>query len=188
MSTSYVYFIANKRRGLIKIGTSEDPRKRLGALSNGGIDVLHLVAVIPGDERYESTLHDRFAAHNVAGEWFKHEGELASFLELLPSVNIDVEAPRFRQRVKPSLTAEQKAAIAKQHREWLTAVRNAVYALGVGNFAEVVGADRGDVIRALNENGRYFRHDWWLALQELTADAMSPACGVDLARKALETP
>lgn len=181
---TYVYFIANRRRGLIKIGTSEDPRTRLLSLSNGGIDSLHLVAVVPGDERYESALHERFEHLRVAGEWFRHQGDLEAFLSLLPSVDLEARPHRIRQRVKPSLSKEQKALITSQHADWLNEIRDAVYAIGISDFADAIGVDCGDVVRALNGNGRYFRFDWWLALRHLR----SMPLGTQLVEEALKTP
>lgn len=163
---TFVYFIANKRRGLVKIGTSDDPQKRLNALSNGGLDSLHLLAVVPGDERYESALHDRFLDLRVAGEWFRNEGELASLLSLLPSVDTNAAEPgtRRKARERTSISEQRKRELAADHDEHLRLIGDAVRHYGVTAFADEVGADPGDVVRALNQQGRYFRLEWWLHL------------------------
>lgn len=67
--------------GLIKIGMSEDPDRRLGELQVGSDQPLRLVAVIPGVS--ESMLHRHFAPYRVHGEWFEPAEPLVKFVEWL---------------------------------------------------------------------------------------------------------
>jgi hypothetical protein len=67
---SPVYFA--ERDGLIKIGCSADPTRRVAQL--GGA---RLLAVIPeGDFQMEAKLHGVFALNRVEGEWFSDSPEL----------------------------------------------------------------------------------------------------------------
>lgn len=103
---TFVYFIANERSHLVKIGTSTNPKLRLVQLQVGSVDELVLVAVVPGDERYEAALHKRFAEYRVIGEWFAWRGELRDLLNLIPSVDTEAAPPRIRapRGPKPTLT------------------------------------------------------------------------------------
>ena len=90
MSQGYVYFFqaADTR---VKIGKSEDPRRRLRDLKSlaGKLTVL---GVMPSDEPLaeERSIHRKFAKHHIEGEWFNStvRAELdvyrSRFLEKLP--------------------------------------------------------------------------------------------------------
>lgn len=165
---TFVYFIGNERRRLVKIGTSDAPGSRLITLQAGTVDELRLLALVPGDERYEAALHARFAEFRVGGEWFSLRGELADLIALLPTVDEAAKAPRQRLRQKPSLTAEQRRRIKARNAAWLAAIRDAVTAIGIGDVAEVLGVHRTDLSRAFHGMpGRPLRYEWFLAICEL---------------------
>lgn len=66
----------------IKIGVTGSVQKRLKALATAHHQELTLLAVIenaPGD--LEFSLHNRFAALRVKGEWFRAEPELLAYIE-----------------------------------------------------------------------------------------------------------
>jgi hypothetical protein len=75
-----IYFAA-RSDGLIKIGTSSDPARRVQALSTGAGESLALVAVVDGGRARERALHERFADTRVHGEWFSPSPELLEFIE-----------------------------------------------------------------------------------------------------------
>jgi hypothetical protein len=58
----YVY--AGWRNGLVKIGTSTDPKRRARELD------IALLAVGPGGRDAERALHSRFAVERLQYEWF----------------------------------------------------------------------------------------------------------------------
>lgn len=64
-----IYFIRNTTSGSIKIGCGH-PGKRRSSLQTGNEALLEILAVMPGEQREEQTLHDRFANDCVRGEWF----------------------------------------------------------------------------------------------------------------------
>lgn len=86
-----VYFLASKR--YVKIGSSMDPIARLKAFRNGGDasekpsdidrDALECIGWIKGPRSLEFELHDKFAAHQVVGEWFAKSDELVSDIKAL---------------------------------------------------------------------------------------------------------
>lgn len=78
-----VYFVQARHLGLIKIGFSGNPQKRLRSLKTGSPDELSILKVIKGSPRLEAELHRRFVSDRVRGEWFKPSPALLSFIENL---------------------------------------------------------------------------------------------------------
>ena len=71
-----VYFLRNG--GRVKIGTSQNLRRRITSLSLRREDVIR---VEHGTQDYERSLHRRFAALRIGEtEWFELSGELAAYL------------------------------------------------------------------------------------------------------------
>jgi T5orf172 domain len=71
--THFVYFA--KKRGLIKIGFSSDPRTRLRALGR-----TRFLGCMLGGRELEKKLHAMFAKQRVHGEWFKAESTLKDYI------------------------------------------------------------------------------------------------------------
>lgn len=87
-SESFVYFI--EADDYIKIGYSRDPigrlsqiRKRHGVKLPDGLDPsrARILAVEQGTQSHERRLHDRFAEHRVAGEWFEKNDRLTHYIK-----------------------------------------------------------------------------------------------------------
>lgn len=76
-----VYFIKRVSDGLIKVGFSDDPKRRLQQLQTGQPDRLEMILVIRGGMELERTLHIRWRHLNVGGEWFKPHRELLSYID-----------------------------------------------------------------------------------------------------------
>lgn len=77
--TSFVYF-AQDEDGLIKIGTSEMPLRRVKQLRLLRKQRIELLGCLKGGFEEEHALHLRFAAHRVAGEWFKPHSDVLSLV------------------------------------------------------------------------------------------------------------
>lgn len=70
----WVYFIGTVSADKVKIGWSKDsPERRLAQLQTGNGEQLHLYGAIPGTQRDERALHDKFLELHVRGEWFHFE-------------------------------------------------------------------------------------------------------------------
>jgi hypothetical protein len=74
-----VYFI-RREDGLVKIGYSCDPTKRLSQLKQQHQCGMTMLATIKGARRREKELHTRFAAHRAQGEWFFASKDLMEFI------------------------------------------------------------------------------------------------------------
>ncbi|MBX5206720.1 GIY-YIG nuclease family protein [Rhizobium sp. NZLR11] len=87
-----IYFI--ETQGLVKIGYSNDPRRRFHNLSIGCPTVCTLIGVTEGGKAEERALHQRFTELKVRGEWFKFTAEVNSFIrENAISLEKPVEVP-----------------------------------------------------------------------------------------------
>lgn len=66
-----VYVIGSATgNGLVKVGRTNDVRKRLTYLQTGSPAVLEVLWTTPGGSRLEAYLHDALSAHRKHGEWF----------------------------------------------------------------------------------------------------------------------
>lgn len=74
-----IYFIQNG--DMVKIGYSDNPVVRMGALQTASSEILKLRLVIDGDASTELILHKRFTVYRSHHEWFRLEGSLLKFIE-----------------------------------------------------------------------------------------------------------
>jgi hypothetical protein len=76
---SNVYFILSEA-GLIKIGLSDNPKKRLSQLQTGSPYHLRLIHQMPGNEELEKFFHEYFKEDHVRGEWFRFSNKIEGFI------------------------------------------------------------------------------------------------------------
>lgn len=71
----FVYWVLNSADGLIKIGCSNNPERRLRELRNEHGAQLDILSTIPSTHMYihEHMMHQVFASRRVYGEWFRIE-------------------------------------------------------------------------------------------------------------------
>lgn len=77
----WVYFIHDPSTSRIKIGFSADVEKRLRSLQTGSSSTLSILGKMRGTDEDERSLHQRFGAHRVGGEWFHAAPELTAFID-----------------------------------------------------------------------------------------------------------
>jgi hypothetical protein len=65
---------------LVKIGMASDVERRFRDLTAMNALPLEMVVVLPGGREVERPLHLRFARYRDHDEWFRVEGELASWI------------------------------------------------------------------------------------------------------------
>lgn len=73
-----VYFVKCEDTRHVKIGYSDNIRRRLVTLRISSPSHLHFIGWIDGDRSIETELHRRFADDRVRGEWFKDSEALQS--------------------------------------------------------------------------------------------------------------
>lgn len=87
-----LYFIQARGTGLIKIGRSKTPSRRLKTLQTGNASELRLVATLEGLGWRERDLHEELKEWRVSGEWFEYEcvGSIpVEIYELIPYGGLD---------------------------------------------------------------------------------------------------
>lgn len=72
------YIARNPETGLLKIGRSVDPARRMEALKTGAGVLPEMLLVV--DRDIEGELHKQFARLRAYGEWFKDDGSIAEFI------------------------------------------------------------------------------------------------------------
>lgn len=77
---NYVYFIKNEKNGLIKIGQSKHPRKRVRQVARDVDGDLRILATIEDHTPLELELHQKFHDCREHGEWFRPEPELLAYI------------------------------------------------------------------------------------------------------------
>lgn len=77
-----IYVMGESRTGIVKIGYSVEPMKRLKEVQAGNHRQLQVLMTLPGDRRAERKLHERLADLCVGGEWFDFGTEDALSLVL----------------------------------------------------------------------------------------------------------
>lgn len=75
-----IYFIQDAGTLAVKIGYAlNDVDRRRDTLQTGNSSELIVLASLPGERCDEAALHRRFAAHRVAGEWFRPHPDILAF-------------------------------------------------------------------------------------------------------------
>lgn len=83
--TGFVYAIA-AGNGLVKIGWSADPMRRLVKIRSDCPAVATLLGVVPATRKQESELHALLRPWKRNGEWFERSHVVQAFLDMLPPV------------------------------------------------------------------------------------------------------
>jgi hypothetical protein len=88
-----VYLIGSES-GVVKIGYSADPDRRLSVLQSGSHLALNVLATFEGGRELESRLHDWFNAHRIRGEWFElGEDPVGSVRDAIVAIEAGALAP-----------------------------------------------------------------------------------------------
>jgi hypothetical protein len=85
-----IYYIQRGADGPIKVGFSDDPKRRLHELQTGSGEPLRILAVIPGDRALEQEIHRRLQGCQGVGEWFKPSASELEYLQRLMNVQYEV--------------------------------------------------------------------------------------------------
>lgn len=109
-----IYFVTARESGRVKIGFSLDARKRFSKIKTDSPVELTLERVCEGSVEDEQSLHARFAAHRIAGEWFALSPEIEAHMATLEPVKVGrrrkpLDGPLGRWMVANSITQVQLA-------------------------------------------------------------------------------
>jgi len=84
-----IYFVQEENNGLIKIGYSTNPEKRLKTLQSKATKKLSIMKTREGDYDTESFLHIKFLNHLAYNEWFYPHKELIDYIKNLDEIMIE---------------------------------------------------------------------------------------------------
>lgn len=73
MKKDNLYIIQSNNNGLIKIGRSKNPQKRLKQLQTGNPNKLKLIYTFEGEGWREKIIHERLSYYRLEGEWFDYD-------------------------------------------------------------------------------------------------------------------
>lgn len=79
-----VYFIQNTDTKHIKIGYSDNVKKRFSQLQTTSPQELTILTMCEGGIELEKELHNKFNDYYVRGEWFNPSEELISYINKFP--------------------------------------------------------------------------------------------------------
>ena len=79
----YVYVIEAVDTGLVKIGVSDSPEKRINDLQTASPNELRLLGYCLGSYAIEQALHLVLHEYRVRGEWFRNEGQCAEAVKAI---------------------------------------------------------------------------------------------------------
>ena len=75
-----VYFLYAKKARRIKIGYSNNPKRRICSIQTASPENLILLAVLGGKRELEQAIHSHFHYLRDKGEWFRAEDELFEWI------------------------------------------------------------------------------------------------------------
>jgi predicted GIY-YIG superfamily endonuclease len=109
---TYVYFITNQHKTVVKIGIANSPKRRLKTFQTANHEELLILKTIKLKNRteafqLETALHNKFKKFHIRGEWFKLTRTVNSFIE------------RY-QHNEPSLIEQ-----------WIICLSNSIFVLGI---------------------------------------------------------
>ena len=116
--TGYIYAIGSEN-GAVKIGYSVDPKSRLPFLRTGHPGKLTLLGAVDAVRSQEAEIHKLLSRWHVSGEWFRLEGAVIAFVEMLS------KSPKPRKSPEPKMEGDMKNEL-----DW-EAVKLAGHKLGI---------------------------------------------------------
>lgn len=78
---SWVYFLRARDTGLVKIGKTTSPKKRITCLRTMSPVKLDVVALVRAHDYHEAMIHKALAEYREHGEWFRAEGDVADMIK-----------------------------------------------------------------------------------------------------------
>lgn len=103
----FIYFIQERGCDLIKIGFSNNPRKRLKALQVANPHKLLLLYAFPSTRDFETKIHNKLRSQRVRGEWYFSHPDVRAFIGTLHKTLAQIKAKNPNIRTIPDETLNQ---------------------------------------------------------------------------------
>lgn len=78
---SWVYFLLAKDTGMVKIGKTTSPKKRITCLRTMSPVKLEVVALVRAHDYHEAMIHKALSKYRAHGEWFRMEGDVIDLIK-----------------------------------------------------------------------------------------------------------
>lgn len=78
---SWLYFMHSEDSGLVKIGKTTHPTKRVACLKTMSPVPLTCIAMVRAHDFHEKMLHKALESYRAHGEWFRYEGEVVEVIQ-----------------------------------------------------------------------------------------------------------
>lgn len=178
-----IYFAKAVTSGNIKIGFTRSPAKRLSQLQANLDQDVEMLATMPGGFTLEASLHAKFIASRISGEWFKPTEDLVNYIKTAATSYNDktalaedrfsigdvlpykvknqlillgerIKLARFRRKLTSEMVAERAAISRPTYR----AIEQGNTGVAIGKYASVLFVlglhDCLDLIAEKDELGR----------------------------------
>jgi hypothetical protein len=139
--------------GVVKIGKSVDPQKRLSGLQTGNPRRLRVLHVEPEAGHLEEQLHERFAEIRIGGEWFDfgHDDPLVLVQKAVKDLTLliytEADLDRALVEAKRLASKELEGALRERDRQWVQFQELADYT------RRAVNAHAAEIAPEVFENG-----------------------------------
>lgn len=123
-----VYFAKGQRDGLVKIGKSNSPDRRLVALASAEKQPVTMLRVIEGGHAVEREMHQNFLALRVRGEWFRFDKSMMVIEASIQAMQKD--ADKQSKRAAQEAESNRKIGLLASRRTSLAELRASIEAEG----------------------------------------------------------
>lgn len=126
--TGFIYAI-DDGVGRVKIGWSGDPLRRLGKIKSDCSHYVRLLGLIEGTKKQEAELHQLFRPWQHRREWYRFEGPIVTFVDMLPQPiprplkNNPLKAYRQREGITQGQLADQLGVERVTVARWEVGIR-----------------------------------------------------------------
>lgn len=152
-----VYFFQKKPNGLIKIGCTKNPIKRLiGLRSQTGEDFKILFILFNSGFEEEKKIHEKFKNIKTYGEWFKPDKMLLDFIKKLKAKN-----PNYNNETKrmASILKRKNTLKPNNYNAGITLMLTPKQKNGVKFLSKLMGMNMTSYLRHLIEI-EISNYDW----------------------------
>lgn len=87
-----LYFLANLRAESVKVGYTNNLKKRVDVLQTGNHDRLEVVGYFSAPRQVEKVIHSIFKESQIVNEWFEYDAKLDSFICVLEDCEAHIKA------------------------------------------------------------------------------------------------
>jgi len=85
---AFVYLMHDIDQNLLKIGFTENPKRRFKEIANANTNKIEFLGTIPGTKTNESNLHRKWKRFNAKLEWFNYDDDIIDYFREHPEFQV----------------------------------------------------------------------------------------------------